>query len=375
MRKGFGTWLAHACLLALLLGGGAWAQENTQQKPERAAAKTPMETLVFSRAWEPREQAFSFLAPKGWVVEGGIFRVNPLTAGGAGNAIAAKLDLAVKKDAQGTVMIRWLPDMVYMDMRNAPAAPMFPPGSNYNGMTVLPLMPPAQFLTQVAFPYAHPAAQNTQALEQRPLQEMATRYQQRVHAMLPEIAASFRYEAGLMRTQYTEDSAQYEERMAVVIENWGPLGAGMWGNKECFFVRAPQGQLDAWAPIFAAMQDSVVMNPVWVAGELRGQIERGEIARRTQEEIARIDREITEHRQRTNAEIRNDMYLNLTGQEEYVNPYTQEVETGSNAWNRRWVNANGDVVYSDDPNYDPNRDQAINHTEFKETPIRPRFPQ
>jgi hypothetical protein len=32
------------------------------------------------------------------------------------------------------------------------------------------------------------------------------------------------------------------------------------------------------------------------------------------------------------------MFLTLTEQEEYVNPYTNEVEVGSNQWKYRWVN-------------------------------------
>ena len=44
-------------------------------------------------------------------------------------------------------------------------------------------------------------------------------------------------------------------------------------------------------------------NPRWVAGELQGQLRRNEIAIRTQHDIARLYREIVEHRRRTNALI------------------------------------------------------------------------
>ena len=41
------------------------------------------------------------------------------------------------------------------------------------------------------------------------------------------------------------------------------------------------------------------------------------------------------------------MYLTLTEQEEYVNPYTNEVEVGTNQWQHRWINESGDVIYTD----------------------------
>jgi len=73
----------------------------------------------------------------------------------------------------------------------------------------------------------------------------------------------------------------------------------------------------------------------------------GQIAIQTQREVERIGREITEHRAQTNAEIHNDMFLTLMEQEEYVNPCTNEVETGSNQWKYRWVNESDEVIYPD----------------------------
>ena len=69
------------------------------------------------------------------------------------------------------------------------------------------------------------------------------------------------------------------------------------------------------------------------------------------------------------------MFLTLTDQEEYVNPFNNEVEIGSNQWNYRWTNPNGDVIYTNDETYDPRVDVNLNITNFKKTPIRERFPK
>ena len=343
-----------------------------QPAPGPAAAGKP-KTLALRRVSEPRERAFTLLIPRGWQVQGGIFRVNPIQHGPA-NAIGAKLDFAVKSDAAGTQMIRCLPEMIYCDMRGSPAGQMglFKPGSNYKGMTVWPVVSAVQFLQGIAFRHAHPQAQGVRLVAQRALPKLAAAYQQRARAVAP---VQLSYDAGLITVAYQEGGVPYQEKLFTLIENWGQVGGGMWVNKETVLLRAPAGQFAAIERVFSVIRKSAVVNRQWVIGELRGQIKRGQIMIRTEQEIQRIGREITEHRQRTNAEINHDVFLTLTDQEEYVNPYTNQVETGSNQWKHRWVNESGEVIYTDDDSYDPRTDVNLNRSDWQRTPVRPRFPQ
>ena len=116
----------------------------------------------------------------------------------------------------------------------------------------------------------------------------------------------------------------------------------------------------------------MIINQQWLAGELRGQLQRTKIYQDTQREIQRIGDEIAKHRQQTVSEIHNDVFLTLTEQEEYVNPYTKQVELGSNQWKYRWINEGGEVIYTDNRYYDPNVDKDLNRSDYKRTPIRPR---
>jgi len=328
----------------------------------------------YKRKKEPIENAFSILIPQNWQIEGGIFRVDPTAQGGSSQSIAAKLDFTVKKDNSGTVMIRWLPDILYFDTRNSPAGQMglFPQGSNYQGMTVLNLMTAENFISQVAFPYAHPNAQNVQIIERKKLLDVAKKYGIRVKQAMPYSTMS--YDAAFLKLKYQENGITYEETFITIIENWGQLGAGMWGNKETFLIRTPLGEFNDWVSTFTVIQNSVKLNLQWLVGEIRGQAARGEIAVNSQKEIERIGREITSHRQRTNAEIHNDMYLTLTEQEEYVNPYTNEIEVGTDQYKHRWINESGDVIYTENEDYDPNVDINLNRSDFKKSQIRRRFP-
>ena len=353
---------AIAALLLLLLLLPAAGQ------PAKSSSRR--QALRFKRVVEPREQAFSVLVPAGWQTAGGIVRMNPLTGGGPANAIAAKLDFTIQRDARGSALLRWLPEVMYIDTRGMPAAPMFPPGSQYNGMTVMPVVNAATFLARVAFPYAHPQARNPRIVETRPMPGLA-RAVQASTASLP-IAGSFSFDAAMLTFDYQEGGARYKEKMVGVIQNWGQAGAGMWNNKETFLVRAAPEEFDSLIPILAVIRNSAQINPQWLAGEIRGQVIRGQIAADTQRYIQELDRQIVEHRQRTNAEINNDMFLTLTGQEDYINPHTGRVEQGSNQWKYRWVSPSGEELYTDDENYNPSMDLELQRSDFKRSRVRPR---
>lgn len=332
-----------------------------------------LSTVVLLRVHEPRENAFSMLVPKGWQTAGGIFRVDPTAQGGPSQSIAAKLDFAVMKDQQGTVMARWLPDMLYFDSSMSPAGQMglFPPGSNYAGMTVYPKMTAIQYIDQIVIPYAHPQATGLKITDQRNLPDLAQKIQQRVQAAIPGM--TFYYNVALKGVTYWESGIQYEEKLFTIIEDWGQLGSGMWGNKDTFLMRAPIGELSATEPLFSLIRDSVIIDRQWLSGELRGQMQRIQTVREVQKNIQQIEQDIVEHRRKTNAEIHNDMFLTLTSQEEYVNPFTNEIETGSNQWQHRWVNPAGEVIYTNDETYDPRIDANLNRSDFQRTPVRKRF--
>ena len=90
-------------------------------------------------------------------------------------------------------MIRWLPDILYFDARYSPAGQMglFPEGSNYQGMTVYNLMCPETFISRIAFPYAHPNAQNVIVIETKNLTNVANKYSQRVKQAMPYATMSY----------------------------------------------------------------------------------------------------------------------------------------------------------------------------------------
>jgi hypothetical protein len=327
------------CLISITIA-------NSVAKTPSTEKKNSSETIILTQVTEPKEQAFSILIPKEWKTDGGILRINPMTQGGSAQSIGAKLDFTVKRDDEGTVALHWLPEILYYDPRRSITGQMglMKIGGNYNGMPIYYVMSAVDFLTQGVFPLLHPKATNVKLIDKRQLLDLGEVYKKRVQAIPSPIPLDFSYDAAVVTVTYEENGKEFKERLITVIEDMGQVGTGIWGNKETFLFKAPVSEFDQLESIASVIQDSVKLNPQWVMGELKGQIQRGEIARETQRYINEINKQIVEHRQNTYAQIRNDMYLNLTSQEEYVNPYTKEVELGSNEWEKRWINGSGDVV-------------------------------
>lgn len=340
-----------------------------QTAPLAAAKPSPDQNVVrMKRVTEPREGAFTILVPEGWTTEGGILRINPLTAGGAANTVSAKVDFTVKRDAAGSVLLHFVPSMTYKDPRGL-IAPR-PIGSDYMGAMVLPIMNPQTYAMQMVFRPLHPQAQNVQIIEQRPAPQVVQSIQQQVGSLPAN--AGYSWDAGSVTVSYTENGVAYKEKYFAIIENTGQMGLLTWSNKETVRVRAPAAEFEQSIPLLETIQASLVFNPKWVAGERMGSAQRAAMAWETQKYIAKQAQEMVESRRRMHAEIRHSMWLNMSNQEDYINPYTGEVEQGSNQWKYRWVNGSGDVIYTNDPNYDPNWDQKVRRTDYKRTPVRPR---
>ncbi len=343
--------------------------------PPSTPAGNKVGTLILHKYTDQTEQAFTVLVPDGWKTRGGILRVNPLTQDGPGNTIAAKLDFAVTKDDQNSVFIYSVPQILYCDPAKLVTTQLGynQIGGTYRGMPLYPLPSAQDYLLQMLFPQLHPQASQVQIVEQRPLPELAQKYwQQQVASGIPSTSS---YDAGFAIVTYVENGVTYKEKLLTVIHDYGELGVGMWENSETTVTRAPLDEFEMWEPVLLMIQDSFRTNPQWWAMELQGQIQRGEMAYKSQQEINRIAEEIVAHRRETNAEIRNDMYLTMSNQEEYINPYTNEIDIGSNQYQNRWVNSRGDVLYTDDRDYNPNWDPNMKLVkDFKQSQIRPRGP-
>ncbi len=320
-------------------------------------------TVVFERRAEPRERAFTLLVPKGWLLEGGAIRILDERFGGAMNMVECKFDLSVKSDKAGTVMIRWLPEMMCIDTSQAWGNPE---GAIFNNALVRAKRNPQRFVTEVVVPYAHPGARNVRVTDVKNLPALASIFQSTVPKEM-NYFTNMSYYAALVSLSYEEKGKRYSERVITILEDFGAGGGGLWKNRTTLLARVPEGEFPKWESTLSVIQNSGDWNMKWVAGEIRGQMQRNKTISMTQQDIQRIDREISEGRRKTQEAIQRDMYLTLTDQNDYKNPFTGKVERDTASWKNRWVNESGNIIYSDDDNYNPNDDPSVKIKGYKLT--------
>jgi hypothetical protein len=327
--------------------------------------------IAFMRIMEPREAAFSILIPQGWQSEGGILRVNAAQAGGPLNAMEAKCDLILKSDARGTVAFRILPDIVYAHV--GIGGGFWPPGSSYQGAVVRPVEDAVTHLNTI-FTNLHPNTSCPTIVKMLRLpgeiksMEKGLSYTNQLFTSIGLGHMTFQCDAAGGMFDYLEDGIQYREVLLTGIVDM--RAALTWKNSRTLAFRAPASEFKKWRPVFDIMRGSIRFNPQWILSESKGQRQRSDIVMRVFNEIRRIDQEIVNHTTVNREEIMNDNYLVLTGQEEYVNPHTKEIETDTDAFKYRWTNASGDVYYTDRESEDPNI--FLHKTDYLRTPVRKR---
>lgn len=327
--------------------------------------------LSFIRMNEPKEQAFSILVPGGWQAEGGIFRVNPLQAGGPLNSIEAKCDLIFKSDANGTIYFRIFPDIVYAHA--GIGGGFFPVGSYYQGAEVRPLADAPAFLTNI-FSGMHQNARAVKALKNRRLMgeiqaiDRGLAYTNQLFAQIGLQALSYKGDAAGAIFEYIENGVRYREILLTGVINMP--AALTWKNTRTLAFRAPVEQFERWRPVMDIMRFSVRFNPKWILKESEGQRERANIVMKVYDEIRRIDQEIIKKTTINREEIMNDNFLVLTEQEEFVNPHTGEVETDTDAYKFRWITPGGDIYYTNREDENPNT--FLQRTDYKRSPVRKR---
>ncbi|HUX55727.1 MAG TPA: hypothetical protein VMV77_02060 [Bacteroidales bacterium] len=318
------------------------------------------DAILFNRFDEPKKKAFSLLVPRGWILEGGAIRLLDPNIAGVSNMVDCKFDLTVKKDTEGSVMIRWLPEMLCINQSQAWGNPE---GAIFNNTLVRRKRDPVSFILQVAIPYAHPNSLNVKVVSSKPVPELAALYAGMIDPSVKKFL-NMSYQAVIVEFTYEENGKGYTERMVTVIEDYGMNGGGLWKNRQTMLVRTPVGQMSKWEPVLQVIQNSGIWNINWIAGEVNGQRKRaGQIAA-TQRELQEMDNAINENRRNTHSEINKDMYLTLTGQNEYTNPFTGKPEIDTDNWKNRWITPEGNILYTNDPEYDPNIDPDMHITGF-----------
>lgn len=325
--------------------------------------------MAFERKNEPKEQAFSIKVPRGWIMEGGIYRLLAHQIGGPLNATESKCDLTLKSDSQGRVYFRILPDIVFAHPNIGGG--FFPVGSGYQGAEIKPFVDAPTFVKQV-FAQLHPGAQAVQTLklqrlpgEKKALDDGMAYMNQMLNGVGLD---SFQSDVAGGVFEYVENNVKYREIILSGVINMP--AALTWKNTRTLAFRAPAEKFDQWRPVMDIIRFSLRINMKWLIKEFGGQDKLAKKAADAFREMNRMDQEMIRKSNINRNEIMNDNFLALTGQEEFMNPHTGEVETDTDGYQYRWETTGGDMYYTNTEDEDPNT--FLHKTDFKRTPIRKR---
>ncbi|MBN1477806.1 hypothetical protein JXA47_13720 [Candidatus Sumerlaeota bacterium] len=342
-------------LLAALIGAvalTAWAQPAYQQ-PQQSQQR---QVMSFQRIWEPNQHAFQITIPAGWSFQGGTRSPEPV--GGVGQMLTPKTNFTVTSP-DGQVGLQWFEEiMMYSFGPNPPpAAPMLMQQGHYNGMPLVTAMDAATAIEQLLIPYQR-QGYGMQVTERRPLPSVGQVYAQNLpHAMASALGGSISADAGLV----TATNGQHDERyLAICVYSQMPGGDVIWSNPVTCSWWAPAGQLSQWEPLLGMVFESVEINAEWLRNEMMRNAHTAQQISQVQQECARIDWEIANHRSQTNAEIARMGQLNLMGMHDRLDP-----ATGNRTPVPNWANSahidpsTGQMIVSNDPHYNPNDDPNV----------------
>jgi hypothetical protein len=332
--------LAIAGSLLLHSATGAFGQ---QVKLEKTVLKDPAVGNI---------EGATLLLPEGWKLEGG-FVWMPLLS------MQANLLIRVTDPATGS-SVEVLPSQQF----NWPTRDMglaIQPGSNWNGSILrAPPKDAAEFVQAVLAAQALPHLRGVTPVKTEALPTLAAEH---ARATPPK----FTVRSTRLRYAFEVAGKPWEEAVTVTLTQ-APLNGwtAMWWCGG-FTMRAPAGQLDKAVPTLSVPIQSIRISLAWHARleEVRkvfsqGLLQNQEDFARFQQRWTQSQKEIQElHRktweERAASQDRQNFALReiLGGVETYRNPHESRNVELPQGYKKYWINKEGTVLLSSDPNYDP----------------------
>jgi hypothetical protein len=315
---------------------------------------------------------FKVLIPSGWQTTGGVqwLQDNP--------GMPAVISFCLSNPS-GPEAFEVFPNQPFFWSTNPMTWMTNPPGSKYFGNEVRQPMPAQQALREIIVPrFRGNRSINVTKEDHIPglLDQVRT---------VPKAAFDQTQSDGAkIRIQYPQDNQQIEEEIFAVVEMNRTMAPSMVGMVEMIFwmidylfsFRAKSGQLDASSDLFRTILTSFRLNQQWFARFqqisqylIQNQITHINNVGQISQFISQTYNQISDQNLQGFYE-RNQMMDNIAQQMSQANRGVEsflDPNSGNNielpaGYNQAWTNPLGEVIVSDDPNYDPNKETDQNWT-------------
>lgn len=334
--------------------------------------------VMDAQGWGQPVEALRLLVPSDWRTEGGVNWVSD--PGCPSNIIQLRFRATAPDGVTGIEFLpayTWAaaddPSMQQILARNAQSRSGCNPG---------PAVGAVDFLRGMLVPRLRPDARIVGA---EPLPSATRELQKGFAAMNQQFAAAGLEtmrtgDVGRVRLTVRSGNGEAEESItASVVANISmglDTAAAMQGNygaksrnyqltaQDIWVARAPRGQLDGRAPLFAQMLGTIQVNPQYVAavsqfyaaiGRINAQAnaDRARIWRDAQAHIEKTRQETAAYRSQVQERIQEQFGQVIRGVDSYVDPRSNERVELSAGYRNAWSNGKGEYILSDSVNFDP----------------------
>lgn len=305
-------------------------------------------------------EAFSFLAPVDWQVDGGlVWRAHP--------TMPAAVALRVH-NPQSLEQLETFPTVAF-SWGGYLAVSGFPQGSTYLGNEVQPPVRDAiAYLKERHLPRTRGnAAGKIVRTEELPKLAEAARA---AESSPPLGGPQMMFTAGRVRIEYDLEGKTVEEDCYCVLNSMTLPTGNMTIQiaDKLYGLRAPKGQLDQATKLFETMIYSTRINLQWfnkyaqlVQALTQAQMNQiraaGELSRyisRTGSEISDMMRQSYEQRQASQDRINQNWSQYMRGVDRYHDPIAGRPVELPSGYKNAWVSGNGEYIVTDSVNFNPN---------------------
>ncbi|MEW6743359.1 MAG: hypothetical protein AB1486_11430 [Planctomycetota bacterium] len=299
-------------------------------------------------------EAFRLLIPKGWRLQGGpqwvYHQKAPQQLTRADILMPVKTAFTVSSPDNRCVL-RAYPEERWVDPSRTPAAMMgvaFPPGSEYNGMIVNAPLSPQRYILDYVLPRQR-GVTGARITKQEDSPDLARLFQaeaETVNRILGGFSiGGLRYQAGLVEVDYEQGGQPFHEAFVCALQFLETEGLVMWWPRMNVSGQAPSDEYEAWRPYFVSMLTSFRANTRWI---VRLQALNNDALKGIQDLDAycrKIDQEIVENRQHTNAAIQDQMQSVLMPWHDHKAPDGQTYYLDPQQ--KHSINERGEIVSGD----------------------------
>ena len=305
-------------------------------------------------------EAFRFLVPVDWKVEGGVvWRQVPTRPA----AVAMRV-----LNPQGVEETGTFPDIPCVWSQR----PLFgfPEGSVYLGNEVRrPIADALQAIQMMVVPRYRPHLRGATTVKQEALPELAQAW---AAVYYPDVQQA-RFNGGKIRFQYQQSGKTVEEDVYTVVGMFTVPILGVpttfWGLDAIYYSKAEKGKLDQQYKLFQTMYYSNKLSLRWfsryaqvrelmIQNEMEASNRAVQLSRyisRTNEQISDVIRQSYERRQAAMDRVNANWDRHIRGVEDYRDPWggSSSIQLPS-GYNHAWANSRGEYILSDSGNFNPN---------------------